>query len=182
MIRLFCWYQNFVPWGPVCLPRGYIHVSNHEKNVWHQTSMRFVWNLEHMNQVAFLVSIDIKILSLVAVCPCPGAIYSIKSWKKIVWNQTSKRFVWNLEQMGKVIKPFCWHQNSIPLGLSAGPQGCIHVLSHEKICIKSDFKDIFLKLATNEWSNKTFLLTMVAVWPCPGAIYYTCINHDKKIV
>ena len=26
----------------------------------------------------------------------------------------------------------------------------IHVLNHEKICIKSDFKDIFFKLATNE--------------------------------
>ena len=30
------------------------------------------------------------------------------------------------------------------------PQGYIHVLSHEKNCIKSDFKDIYLKLATNE--------------------------------
>ena len=45
-----------------------------------------------------------------------------------------------------------------------------------KKCIKSDFKDIFLKLATNEWSDKTFLLTsklcpMGAVCPCPGAIH-----------
>ena len=28
-------------------------------------------------------------------------------------------------------------------------QGYIHVLNHEKICIKSDFKEISLKLATN---------------------------------
>ena len=112
--------------------------------------MRFVWNLEQMDQVAFLVSIDIKILS-------PALQYQIM--KKNVWNQTSKRFVWNLEQMGKVIKPFCWHQNFIPWGLSAVSRGCIHVLNDEKKCIKSDFKDIFLKLATNEWSDKTLLLT-----------------------
>ena len=30
------------------------------------------------------------------------------------------------------------------------PRGYIHVLNHEKNCIKSDFKDFFFKLATNE--------------------------------
>ena len=30
------------------------------------------------------------------------------------------------------------------------PWGYIHVLNHEKNCIKSDFKDIVLKVATNE--------------------------------
>ena len=29
------------------------------------------------------------------------------------------------------------------------PRGCIHVLNHERNCIKSDFKEISLKLATN---------------------------------
>ena len=29
------------------------------------------------------------------------------------------------------------------------PRGYIHVLNHEKFCIKSDFKEISLKLATN---------------------------------
>ena len=54
--------------------------------------------------------------------------------------------------------------------------GYIHVLNHEKNCIKSVFKEISLKLATNEWSDKTFLLTsklcpLGAVCLCPGAIY-----------
>ena len=31
-------------------------------------------------------------------------------------------------------------------------RGYIHVLNHEKTCIKSDFKEIFLKLATNDIS------------------------------
>ena len=39
------------------------------------------------------------------------------------------------------------------------PWGYIHVLNHEKNCIKSDFKEIFLKLATNDQSDKMFLLT-----------------------
>ena len=42
--------------------------------------------------------------------------------------------------------------------------------------IKSDFKDIFLKLATNRQSDKAFLLTsgfcpQRVVCPCLGAIY-----------
>ena len=61
------------------------------------------------------------------------------------------------------------------------PQGAVYpcpvaiykcIKSYKK-CIKSDFKDIFLKLATDECSDKTFLLTsklcpMGAVCPCPG--------------
>ena len=46
----------------------------------------------------------------------------------------------------------------------------------KKKCIKSDFKEIFLKLATNDRSDKMFLLTSKfhpqgVVSPCPGAIY-----------
>ena len=37
-----------------------------------------------------------------------------------------------------------------PLGAVCSlPPGYIHVLYHEKYCIKSDFKEISLKLATN---------------------------------
>ena len=37
-----------------------------------------------------------------------------------------------------------------PLGaICPLPQGYIHVLNHEKICIQSDFKEISLKRATN---------------------------------
>ena len=56
------------------------------------------------------------------------------------------------------------------------PWGFIHVKNHEKKCIKPDFKEIFLKLATNDRSDKMFLLTSKfcpqgVVGPCPGAIY-----------
>ena len=61
----------------------------------------------------------------------------------------------------------------------------VHVLNHEKKCIKSDFKEIFLKLATNDQSDKILLLTFTfrpqgVVRPCPGAIYMYKIM--KKIV
>ena len=52
----------------------------------------------------------------------------------------------------------------------------IHVLNDEKNCIKSDFKEISLKLAANGYSDNAFLLTskfcpLGDVCPCPGAIY-----------
>ena len=61
----------------------------------------------------------------------------------------------------------------LPRGCLPLPRGYRHVLNHEKNCIKSDFKGIFLKLAT---SDKTFLLTLKlgplgAQCPCPGATY-----------
>ena len=51
---------------------------------------------------------------------------------------------------------------------------------HEKGCIKSDFKEIFFKLATNDRSDKMFLLTSTfrrktgLSAPVPGL--YTCIK------
>ena len=72
------------------------------------------------------ISVDIKTLSLGAVCPCPGDIYMYKTMKKN--------------------------------------------------CLKSDFKENFLKLATNDRSDKMFLLTSNFVpkglsAPAPRAIY-----------
>ena len=60
-----------------------------------------------------------------------------------------------------------------------------------KKCIKSDFKDIFFKLATNDRSDNMFLLTSKfrpqgVVSPCPGAINMyknmkkNCIKSDIK--
>ena len=78
--------------------------------------------------------------------------------------------------MGKVIRPFCWHQNFVP---------CpgVHVLNHENNCIKSNFKEISLKLATNGKSDKAFLLTpkfspLGSLCRCAGA---TCIKSWIKM-
>ena len=79
--------------------------------------------------------------------------------------------------MNEVTRHFCWHQNFVPWGLSAPAlwqYTCIK--SWKKNCIKSDFKENFLKLATNDRSDKMFLFTSKfrpqgVVSPCPGAIY-----------
>ena len=55
-----------------------------------------------------------------------------------------------------------------------------------KICIKSDFKEIYLKLATNGQSDNAFLFTSKlclqgVVCPCPGATYmYLIIKKVYK--
>ena len=83
----------------------------------------------------------------------------------------------NLQQMTRVTKGLCLYKNSDHKGLSAPALGLYSCTKkHEKLCIKSDFKDIFLKLATNGQSDKAFLLTsgfysQRVVCPCPGAIY-----------
>ena len=135
------------------------------------------------------VSTDIKTLSTGGCMPpAPGYIH-VFNHQKIVWNQTSKRFLWNLQQIGKVIRPFCWHQNFVRWGLSTPVPGLY-------TCFKSSKKKkkkkkmyrirptTFFKLATNGWSARTFLLTskfcpLGTVWSCPGL--YTCIKSWKKI-
>ena len=72
-------------------------------------------------------------------------------------------------------KKFLLTSKLCPLGAVCPlPRGYIRVLNHEKNCIKSDFKEISLKLAANGYSDKAFLLTskfcpLEAVCPCPGA-------------
>ena len=75
--------------------------------------------------------------------------------------------------MTEVTRGFCWHQNFVPWGCLLLSCGYKHLLNHEKMCIpelytcikswknciKSDFKEIFLKLVANDQSDKRFLLT-----------------------
>ena len=65
----------------------------------------------------------------------------------------------NLQKMTRVTQGLCLYKNSDPKGLSAPAPGLHTCIKHEKVCIKSDFKDIILKLATNGQSDKAFLLT-----------------------
>ena len=62
----------------------------------------------------------------------------------------SKRSFWNLQHTGKEKRPFCCHQNFVPSGLFAPTQGYIHMVKHEKIYIKSDFKAFFF--ICNKWA------------------------------
>ena len=78
--------------------------------------------------------------------------------------------------MGKEKRPFYFHQNFVPNGLSAPARGYIHMVKHEKNVYKIDFKANFFKPATNGQSDKGFLLTtkvcpQAVVCPCPRALY-----------
>ena len=88
--------------------------------------------------------------------------------------------------MGKEKRPFCCHQNFVPDMLSAPARGyCyIHIEKHEKTCLKSDFKEIVLKLATDWQSDKGFLLTATfgpKGLSAPALGLYTCIKALKYI-
>ena len=61
--------------------------------------------------------------------------------------------------MGKVIRYFCWHQNVVPKGLHATRPGAIYMYKIiKKMCRKSDFREIFLKLVTMTRVTRCFYL------------------------
>ena len=115
------------------------------------------------------------------VCPCPRAIYIYK----IIKNENKIRFLFlNLQWMGKVIRAFCWHQKFVPKGLYALAPGLYTCIKSLKKCIKSDFEEFILKLATNGQSDKGFLLTSTFVLKglsAPALGLYTCMKALKYI-
>ena len=71
-----------------------------------------------------------------------------------------------------------------PKGLSAPAQGLYTCIKNEKLCIKSDFKDIFFKLATNGKVTRIFCWHHDFVHkglsaPVPGL--YTCGKTLKNV-
>ena len=61
--------------------------------------------------------------------------------------------------MVKVIRAFCWHQTFVPKRFSAFAPGLYTCIKPLKTCIKSDFEEIILKLATYGQREKAFLLS-----------------------
>ena len=97
--------------------------------------------------------------------------------KWCVWSQRLKKFFWNLQQMTKVMRLSCWHQNVGPNGLSAPAQGLYTCI---KMCINSD-RAIFRNMQSviNEIKPFCFqqrmspcqILYQAVVYPCPGAFF-----------
>ena len=84
--------------------------------------------------------------------------------------------------MGKEKRPFCCHQNFVPIVLSQTClplPGAIYMWKNMKKCV-----EIVLKLATNGQSDKGFLLTSTFVpkgLSAPALGLYTCIKALKYI-
>ena len=67
--------------------------------------------------------------------------------------------------MDKVIRAFGFllTSNVCPQGVVCPCPGAIYIIESLKMCIKSDFEKIILKLAPNGQSDKGFLLTSTFV-------------------
>ena len=67
---------------------------------------------------------DKKFLLTSILCP-QGTLCSLPRGYIQVLNHENnwKRLLWNLQKIGKVIRPFYWHQTSAPWGLSAPAPG-----------------------------------------------------------
>ena len=126
------------------------------------------------------LSVVIKILTPVDCLSLPRAIFIWWNMKKMYIKSDFKAlFFLNLQQMGKMIRAFCWHQKFVPKGLSALALGLYTYIKLLKMCLKSYFKEIVLKLASNGQSDKGFLLTSTFVpkgLSAPALGLYTCIK------
>ena len=86
--------------------------------------------------------------------------------------------------MFEVIRAFCLHQKFVPKGISALALGLYTCIKSLKMCIKSDFEEIILKLATHGQSEKAFLLSSKFIpkgLSAPALGLYTCIKALKYI-
>ena len=84
------------------------------------------------------LSVVIKILTPVDCLPLPRAIFIWWNMKKMYIKSDFKAlFVLNLQQMGKMIRAFCWHQKFVPKGLSALAPGLYTYIKLLRMCLKS---------------------------------------------
>ena len=90
----------------------------------------------------------------------------------------SKGIFLNWQQMGKVIRNFCWHQSFVPKRLSVPVLGLYTCIKSFKMCLKSYFKETVLKLATNGQSDKGFLLTSTLV---PKALSAPALGLNTRL-
>ena len=105
------------------------------------------------------------------VCPCRGVI----DIYKIIKNVYKIRFLFlNLQQMGKVIRAFCWHQKIVPKGLYALALG----LYTYKIRFQRDHFEI-----CNIWAKRKGLSAVVKILSpiCCLPLLYTWGKPWKKM-
>ena len=115
--------------------------------------------------------------------PAPGLYTCIKTWKIMYKIRLPKRFVWNLQQMDEVIRAFCWHQRFVPNDFSALALGLYTCIKSLKMCIKSDFKEIILKLATYGQREKAFCHQNFVPngLSAPVQVYIHMVKHEKNV-
>ena len=116
--------------------------------------------------------------------PALGLYTCMKSWKKLYKIRLQRDFFETCNKWPK------WQDVPVDIKISSPrccqplPRGYIHVQNHEKNCIKSDFKEFFFKLVTNDRSDKRFLLTSkfcLLGLSAPDLRLYTFIKSWKDV-
>ena len=144
------------PWRQVFLWRGSYDInlkkssSPEQKGWWH---WKLVCSIGCSSTTKF-----VQIMTLGWPWPIlrQGQIWScmLLSGKKVkqwIFQKLLSSMIW---QMTEVTRSFCWHQNFVPWGLFAPlRRGYIHVLNHEKKCIKSDLIAVYILFWSFEISD-----------------------------
>ena len=164
--RSFCWHQNFVPWGCyIYIPPGLHKCIKSCKKLYKIRLQRDFFetcNKWVFSDKAFHLTSNFVLWGLSAPCPpAPGLYICIKSWKKMYKIRLQRHFFWNLEQMNEVTRQIFLLTSKLcfPGAVCPPALGLYICIKSWKNCIKTDFKELFLKLATNDRSDKMFLLT-----------------------
>ena len=126
-----------------------------------------------------------KLCPLGAVCPYPGAIYMYKTMKKMYKIRLERGFL-ELATNDRSDKMFLLTSKFRPKGIVSPCPRVIYMykIMKKKTCIKSDFKDLFLKLVANDRSDKRFLLTSkfcLLVLSAPDLRLYTSIKSSNDV-
>ena len=149
MIRAFCWHQKFVPKGFSALFPGLYACMKSLKMCIKSDFEEIILKFAPYGQREKTFLLSSKFCPQWIVCPCLGLYTYGETWKKVFIKSDFKAIILNLQQMGKVIRAFCWHQKFVPKGLSALAPGLYTYIKSLKMCIKSDF----LFLTCNEWAK-----------------------------
>ena len=147
--RHFCWHQNFVPWGlPALAPGLYICIKSWKKLYKIRLQRNFFETCKKWPKWQD-VPVDIKVSSPRGCQPLPWGYIIMKKMYKIWLQRDFLKLVAN----DRNERGFCWHQNFVPWGCLPLTCGYIHLLNHEKMCIKSEVEEILFKLETNDHSD-----------------------------
>ena len=142
--RCSCWHPNFVPKKLSAPAPGLYTCKKSWKNVYKIRLQRMFLKRVANNWSDKRFLLTSKFCPLGVVCLWPAAIYIYKIMKRCVWSQRLKNSFWNLQQITKVMRPSCWHQNFGPNGLPGPAQGLYS-------CIKS-WKNVH-KIYSNHMTN-----------------------------
>ena len=131
--KAFLLTSKFCPQGVACPSPGlYTCGKKHKKYVENQSRKRFFLNLQQMVNVTRPFCWHQNFVPEGLSTLAPGLYTCGKTLKNIYKIRVERDFFLNLQQMVKVIRSFCWHQNFDPNMLSAPARGYIHVEKHEK--------------------------------------------------